>query len=177
MSASAPESSLAAAVRKRPRPGIMEDAVLTGILGASVVAAFFLLIDTLRGQPLYTPSLLGSVLFSGKSVDQALALDVTAVFAYTGLHVMLFIAAGAVLAWMVSQFDRNPQFGMVLLLIFLLFESVLFGFEVTLVPSLVGALGAWAVGIANLLSAVVMFWYLLRRHPKAMAHLRASWYD
>jgi hypothetical protein len=76
---------------------------------------------------------------------------------------------------MFAQFERNPQFGWVLLLLFLLFESILFGFEVAVFPSLVGALGAFAVGLANLLAAVGMFWFLLRRHPQAAARLRASW--
>ena len=84
------------------------------------------------------------------------------VFAYTGLHVLLFLLAGVGLAWMVSQVERNPQFGLVLLLLFLLFQSIVFGFEVTLVPSLVGAIGAGVVIVANLLAAGAMFWYLLR---------------
>lgn len=156
---------------------IIEDGVLCGTLGAVVVAVFFLLLDTMRGEPMLTPTLLGSVLFLGKGVDEVVSVAVPMVFAYTGVHVLLFMVAGLVVAWMVSQFERNPQFGLVLLLIFLLFESVLFGFEVTLVPNLVGALGAWAVGLANLLSAVVMIGYLLRRHPDAMGRLRQSWYE
>jgi len=66
---------------------------------------------------------------------------------------------------------------MVLLLLFVLFESIVFGLEVTVVPQLVGALGTWAVMIANLLSAIAMFWFLLRRRPEALARLKAAWND
>jgi hypothetical protein len=154
---------------------LVEDGVLAGAIGAAVVAVFFLLIDTLRGQPLHTPSLLGSVLFLRQAVEEVTSVSATMVFAYTGLHVLLFLMVGALIAWIVDQFERNPQFGLVLVLLFLLFQAVIFGFEVTLVPNLVGALGAGVVGIANVLSVGAMFWFLLRRHPEAMEQLRQSW--
>ena len=49
---------------------MLEDGILTGIVGAVVVAVWFLVLDFSRGQPFYTPSLLGSALLLGKSVDQ-----------------------------------------------------------------------------------------------------------
>jgi hypothetical protein len=154
---------------------LVEDSILCGAVGAFVVAVFFLVIDALRGQVLYTPSLLGSVLFLGKTVETSTSVDMSMVFAYTGLHGLLFLIAGTAVAWMVSEFEENPQFGMVLLLIFLLFQAILFGLEVTLAPNLVGALGAWAVGAANILAALAMFAYLLRRHPNAISRLRQGW--
>jgi hypothetical protein len=154
---------------------LVEEGVLCGIIGAAVVAVFFLLVDSLQGHPLWTPSLLGSVLFLGEKVDAVSAVSATMVFAYTGVHVLLFLLAGVVLAWMVSQVERNPQFGLFLVLLFLLFQSIVFGFEVTLVPSLVGAIGAGIVAAANLLSAAAMFWYLLHRHPEAVSRMRQGW--
>jgi hypothetical protein len=144
---------------------LAEDGVVAGIIGAAVVAVWFLILDIARGQPFLTPS----------SVEGASTLNVVMVFAYTGVHGVLFLLAGCVLSWMVAQVERNPQFGLVLLLLFLLFESVLFGLEVTIVPSLVGALGAFSVAFANLFAAVAMFWYLLLRRPEALARLRESW--
>jgi hypothetical protein len=154
---------------------LAEDGVVAGIIGAAVVAIWFLVLDVARGQPFLTPSMVGSVLFLGDSLEAASTLNVVMVFAYTGVHGMLFLLAGCVLSWMVAQVERNPQLGLVLLLLFLLFESVLFGFEVTIVPTLVGALGAFSVAFANLLGAVAMFWYLLLRRPEALARLRDSW--
>lgn len=153
---------------------VVEDGVLAGMIGATVVAIWFLLFDSLLHEPFYTPSLIGSVIFLGKDVSEVTAVNTTMVFAYTGIHGALFLIAGTAIAWLFSLIERNPQFGLVLLLLFLLFESVIFGFEVAIVPMLVGALGAWAVGLANLLAAIAMFWFLLRRRPKAMASLRAG---
>ena len=156
---------------------LVEEGVLCGVIGAVAVALFFLFIDALQAHPLWTPSLLGSVLFLGQKVTDVTGVSYTMVFAYTGLHVLLFLLAGVVLAWMISQVERNPQFGLVLLLLFLLFQSIVFGFEVTLVPSLVGAIGAGVVIVANLLAAAAMFWYLLRRHPEAMRRVRQGWHE
>ena len=153
---------------------ILEDGVLAGLIGAVVVAVWFLLIDSVRGAPFATPSLLGRAVFLGGSAEQS-ATDPVLVFAYTGMHGLLFLVAGGTLAWMVMQFEKNPQFGMVLALLFVLFEAIVFGLEVTVVPQLVGALGSWAVMIANLLSAVAMFWFLLRRRPEALARLKTAW--
>ena len=156
---------------------ILEDGVLAGIIGAIVVAVWFLVLDTARGRILYTPTLIGSVLFLGEPAGEVSGANGLIVFAYTGLHGVLFLIGGIVTAWMFSQFERNPQFGMLLLLLFVLFESVVFSFEAAIVPTLVGAMGTVTVATANLLAAVAMFWFLLHRHPTALARLREAWQD
>src|SRR6185436_14762283 len=119
--------------------------------------------------PFFTPNLLGHVIFTGGSADSVPAVTLTLVFAYTGLHVVVFLAAGLAAATMFPVFEDNPQFGMVLLLLVLLFLSVICGLELAMMPSLVGQIGTWAVVIANVLSASGMFAFLLRRRPHALA--------
>jgi hypothetical protein len=154
---------------------VLEDGVLTGMVGAAVVALWFLVLDGARGHLFFTPSLIGSVLFLGQTPAEVSSVNGLVVLAYTGLHGILFLIAGIAVAWMFSEFERNPQFGMVLLLLFLLFESIVFSFEAAVVPGLVGATGTLAVASANLFAAVAMFWFLLRRHPTAIARLRDAW--
>jgi len=156
---------------------VLEDGVLTGIIGAAVVAIWFLILDTVRGQMFLTPSLLGSVVFLGQSPDDVIAVNPYIVFAYTGLHGVLFLGAGVVIARMFALFEQNPQFGIVILLLFLLFESILFSFAAAVFPNLIGAIGALAVACGNLFAAIVMFWFLIRRRPKAMAQLRLAWQE
>jgi hypothetical protein len=156
---------------------IVEDGVLAGMTGAVVVAVWFLILDIARGQIFLTPSLIGGVLFLGYTPEEVTSANGLIVFAYTGLHGVLFLMAGVVIAWMFSQFERNPQFGLVLLLLFLLFESVVFSFAAGLFPNLVGAMGTMAVASANLFAAVVMFWFLLHRHPSAVGRLREAWHE
>jgi len=154
---------------------VLEDGVLAGIVGAAVVAVWFLILDAARDQIFFTPSLIGSVLFLGKTVNDVTQVNGLIVFAYTGLHGVLSLFAGVAVAFMVYEFEENPQFGILLLLLFLLFESILFSFEAAIFPTLMGAIGTLAVASANLFSAAAMFWFVLRRHPTAMSRLRQAW--
>jgi hypothetical protein len=156
---------------------ILEDGILTGVMGAAVVALWFFILDTARGRMLFTPSLLGSVVFLGQSPDQPISVNGFVVFAYTGLHVVLFLMAGLVIAWMFSLFEHNPHFGIIILLLFLLFEAILFTFAAVIFPSLMGALGSLAVASGNLFAAIAMFWFLIRRHPTAITQLRLAWHE
>jgi hypothetical protein len=156
---------------------ILEDGILTGVAGAAVVAIWFLLLDTARGQMLFTPSLLGSVIFLGQNPNDVVSINPYIIFAYTGLHGVLFLMAGLVIARMFSIFEHNPQFGIVILLLFILFESILFSAAAAIFPNLIGTLGAWAVACGNLFAAIAMFAYLIRRHPAAMTQLRLAWHE
>lgn len=157
--------------------GVLEDGIVTGIVGAAVVALWFLILDTARGQIFLTPSLLGSVVFLAQSPEDAVSINPFIVFAYTGLHGVLFLMAGVAIAWLFAFFERNPQFGIILLLLFILFESIIFAVAAAIFPNLVGALGAMAVATGNLMAAVAMFWFLMRRHPSTMARLRVAWQE
>jgi hypothetical protein len=156
--------------------GIVENGILAGILGASVVAIWYFIVDAVaRGMPFYTPSLLGSVVFAGADARQVTGIDGAMIFAYTGLHGFLFLSAGVILAWMFYHCEKNPQVGFVLLLLFLTFEAILWGVGVSIIPALAGAVGAWTILVANVASAVAMFTFLLRRHPDAIQRLREAW--
>lgn len=155
---------------------IAENGVVAGMIGASVVAVWFLVLDLVtRGLPFFTPSLLGSIIFAGMTAEQVTGLSGGAIFAYTGLHGILFLSAGIALAWMFAQFERNPQAGLILLLLFALFEAILWGIGVSMIPALAGVVGTWAILIANVASAAAMFVFLLRRNPHAMESLRRAW--
>jgi hypothetical protein len=157
---------------------IGETGILAGILGATVVAVWFLVLDlATRATPFFTPSLLGSIIFAGKDAEAVTGIDGAAIFAYTGLHGILFLIAGTLLAWMFYHFERNPQVGVILLLLFVLFEAILWGLGVSVIPALAGAVGAWAILVANLSSAAAMFAFLLARHPRALQSLRDAWED
>lgn len=154
---------------------ILEDGILAGVVGAAVVALWFLLVDSIRVTPFHTPNLLGSLIFTGSTAATVPPVTLTMVFAYTGLHVLVFLVAGIAAAWIFSVFEDNPQFGMVLLLLVLLFLAVLCGLEIAMMPSIVGLIGTGSVSIANLLAAAGMFAFLLRRRPHALARLRAGY--
>lgn len=163
-------------VRKRS-VSLVEDGILTGVMGAAVVAVWFFILDTAQGRLLFTPSLLGSVVFLGQRPEQPVSISGFVVFAYTGLHLLLFLIAGMFLAWMFSLFEHYPHFGIIVLLLFCLCETILFTFAAVIFPSLMGVLGSLAVASGNLFAAVAMFWFLMRRHPTAITRLRLAWQE
>jgi len=156
---------------------LLEDTILTGITGAAVVALWFLILDIARGQIFFTPSLLGSVIFLGQGADQPVSINPYIIFAYTGLHGVLFLIAGFAIARMFAMFEHNPQFGIVILMLFLLFESILFSAAAAIFPNLIGTIGAVAVACGNLFAAIAMFAFLIRRHPAAVNQLRLAWLE
>jgi hypothetical protein len=157
---------------------IAEDGLFAGALGGLSVAVFFLIVDVLEGRPLFTPSLLGSVLFLRESAEAVTGVNIPMVFAYTGVHFAIFVTVGMAAAFMVSEFERNPPVGLVLLLLFICFEAGFFGITVGIAPGVIGVLGAWLVGIANLLAAAAMAAYLLWwSHPGAFRNLDRLWQD
>ena len=78
-------------------PTTLMEGFITGIIGAGVVAAWFLLLDTIQHVPLWTPSLLGTVLFKGAhAAAEHNAVDPGMVAAYTLVHHAAFIGVGLV---------------------------------------------------------------------------------
>ena len=157
---------------------IAEDGLFAGVLGGLVVAVFFLVVDTINGRPLFTPSLLGSVLFQGARPESVTQVDIPMMFAYTGVHMLAFLAAGMAAAFLVAQVERHPNVAWVMLILFVCFEVGFFALAWALMPGTIGVLGAWLVGIANLLSAGAMAFYLLwYSHPGALRNLEHVWDD
>jgi len=157
---------------------VAEDGLFAGVIGALTVALFFLIVDTLQGQPLFTPSLLGTVLFTDTPAAQVTEVNIPMMFAYTGVHMLLFLIAGLAAAIMVQQFEAHPAVGMVLVILFICFEVGFLALAWALMPGVIGVLSAWLVGLANVLSAGAMALYLLwYSHPGALRSLDRVWDD
>ncbi len=75
-------------------------ALPVGIVGAAAVAVFTLVLDSLAGRPLATPSALGATILFGAEFDLGAPIQSASVFGYTLMHGALFViaAAGAVSA-------------------------------------------------------------------------------
>ena len=153
-----------------PRLGrlrIIGDGFEAGAIGAFVVAAWFLLIDTLSGRPFYTPSLLGTALTRG--VDEALRsaeISVGMVYAYTGIHFVLFILFGILVAALVIQYERTPVIGYLLVVAAVVFELGFLIFILAFAEPLLQGIPWWGVLLGNLLAAIAMAAYFYKRHPQ-----------
>ena len=157
---------------------ILTEGFITGLIGAGIVAAWFLLLDTIQHEPLYTPSLLGTVLFKGAAAAQGhTQVDPGMVAAYTIVHHLAFVAVGLVASFLVAEMERIPPLGIALFFLFVFFEVAFLIFMVAVGDPLLGEQGIafWGVAVANLLAAAGMAGYLWFRHPRLLIHFNRIW--
>jgi hypothetical protein len=160
------------------RADILLDGLFTGMIGAALVALWFFVLDLAAGQPLATPSLLGTVLLHGSEAARAtVGIGPVEVAAYTAVHLIAFVAVGVALAVLMSLFDRHPIMFFVILLLFLGLMLGFFVLDLALGASLMGRLRPWTVVVANLLAAAGMALFQWRRHPHAFRNVGTLWED
>ena len=102
------------------------EGIIAGTVGATTLVLWFLILDTIRGQPLYTPTVLGTALFNGGaglSAPLSLAGSVETVVGYTWVHWLIFVALGGMASWLLTHAERNPNLGFAILLLFVMFEA------------------------------------------------------
>src|SRR3989442_10677018 len=90
---------------------LYQEGLIAGLVGAATVALWFLLVDTVQGRPLYTPTVLGSALFSrGAGAPWASALpNLEMVLMFTWVHGLTFIVIGGVTAQLLALAERQPN--------------------------------------------------------------------
>jgi hypothetical protein len=146
--------------------------VIGGLLAGLVVALWFLVVDTLAGQPLRTPALLAGALVG----SAAAAPTLPGVAAYSAIHFTVFAALGVAGAWAVARLQLTPRvvhgvaFGLAVQDLVFYGGLLLSGARLTVVV-------AWPhVILANVLSGIVLMAYLHRatrdQHPFGLAALR-----
>jgi hypothetical protein len=152
---------------------LLREGLLAGAIGATSVAVWFLLLDTLQGRPLYTPEVLGAALFSvlGPPFSER---EGVRVLGYTVFHYGAFTALGTLLVFLVHRSHKEPSILAGLLIMFVIFEMGFYFLAALLSePGLLGDLGWYQIAIGNLLAALSMGTYIWLRHPllkKDFAH-------
>lgn len=145
---------------------ILREGLVTGLIGAAAIAAWFLIVDTVAGTPFYTPSMLGSALLWGLRDPATVQVSFQAVAGYTMVHVVALVIVGTIAAAVACQVERAPS---TLFLAIVLFAAHEFGFYIAvavLAQPLLGALAWWNVAISNAIAAAGMGYYLWRKHPR-----------
>jgi hypothetical protein len=144
--------------------GLAREGVVAGFVGATSVALWFLIVDSVAGHALYTPTLLGSALFSifgpvgGDSVTAQ-------VMGYTIFHYAAFTLAGIIGVIVVHRAEQEPSVLVVFMLLFIIFELGFYGIAAILAETQMGRLAWYQVAAGNVVAALVMGLYLWRRHP------------
>lgn len=151
---------------------VIRQGIVAGIIGAVVVAVWFLIVDSIAGRPLFTPAALGSAILNGASGVPGVEFSAGTIVGYTLIHIAAFLLAGVLVSTLVTQAERAPYlvFGMILLLV--IFETFFIAMVAMLGTWLMQELAWWSVLVGNLLAAASMGAYMLKVHPKLRAELR-----
>jgi hypothetical protein len=145
---------------------MIKEGLISGLIGAGVVAVWFLIIDMGRGQPFFTPGALGSALFLGSTDLSAVNVSSATVLGYTIVHIGAFIVTGFVAAAVACYAEDTPPLILAGVLLFVAFEAFFMGLMALAAEFLLGPLAWWAIAVGNLLASVAMGWYLWVKHPK-----------
>lgn len=160
---SAPRRSAAPATAHRVLPvEILGDGTMAGVIGASAIALFFLLVDTARREALYTPSVMASALLRGVPPSSATEVDLSMVAAYSVLHGTAFVGIGILAAWATALRRASVATFTLAIALFAVLELGFLFTCTTLEPALLEAVGVAPATVGNLLAAIGMAAYLHR---------------
>lgn len=153
---------------------LLMDGIVTGLVGGFAVAIWFLILDVMAGQPLYTPAALGSLVFLGANGPAGVELSAAVVAGYTALHFTAFAAAGLALTWLADQLERTPTFWLMALIALVILEGVFLAWALAFGSWVLGALGGWSVVIGNVIAIASMAGWLWVMRPELRRELRAA---
>jgi hypothetical protein len=151
----------------------VREGLVTGLLGALLVGAWYLAVDLGRGELLYTPNVLGQVFVQGDTIPAVRTLTSEAVVQYSLLHFGLFFLLGVGLAALTHLAARNPALRMAVWLGVVIGFMFFLGFLYMLFWLTDQAFPWWTSLGASLLGLGSMGLYLWRRHPQLRASVHA----
>ncbi|HEU5324242.1 MAG TPA: hypothetical protein VFX28_25805, partial [Methylomirabilota bacterium] len=149
---------------------VLVEGVTAGLLGAAVVALWFFAIDTIQGDPLRTPQLLGTALLRQSA-------PLSAILLYTLVHGVAFVAFGIVGALLIAGAERQPLLVFALVILFTSFEIFFFGAVIIAAKWVLDELAGWTVLVGNLLAAAAMLAYYFKAHRGLAHRLTAAWVE
>lgn len=156
------------------RHGTIREGVIAGALGATGVALWFLIVDTIAGQPFFTPLVLGEGVKSIVAPDNV-ASSFAIVALYTVFHYAMFIIAGIAVIAIVHGSAQHLGLLAGLVILFVALEVLFYGFVLTLqLATRLEGIAWYQVGAANLVAAALMGRYLWVTHPGLTHRLNES---
>jgi hypothetical protein len=156
------------------RHGTIREGVIAGVLGATGVAAWFLVVDTIAGQPFFTPRVLGEAVKVVVAPDNV-APPFVVVALYTVFHYAMFILVGIVTVALVHASAKHMALLAGMMILFVAFEVAFYGFVLMLqLATPLEGLSWYQVGAANLIAAALMGRYLWMKHPELTHQLNES---
>ena len=129
---------------------------IAGLLGATVLALWFLIVDSAQGDPFRVPALLANGLFAVEGLEASTGLIVL----YTLIHYAAFVAVGIAVAWACAFVDWAPSTLLGVALGFALFDVLVFLSVSITGIDVIQELGWLEVLSGNVLAGLAVMGYL-----------------
>jgi hypothetical protein len=144
----------------------VREGVVTGVIGAVIVALWYFIVDTAGGQPLHTPNVLGKIFFHGDLTPGVRQIVPQVVLGFTVVHFLAFALVGTGLALLVHLATRNIALRMGVWIGMVVAFGLYAGLTYMLGMATGERLSPWLVVSGSLLGVLGMAGYLWRRHPR-----------
>ena len=144
---------------------ILREGLIAGLIGATSVAAWFLVVDAIGGRPFYTPAVLGSAATIGLRDASEVVIGFQPVAAYTTFHFLAFFAVGLVAALLAAEAERSLHVLWLVVEFFVVFQIGFYAAVGLIFSPLLAELAWITVAVGNLIAAVGMGYYLWRVRP------------
>ncbi len=153
----------------------VREGIIGGLIGATLVAVWFLIYDAARGRPFRTPALLGAATFQGVTDPAAVPVAPHLVVEYTVLHGVVFALIGILIASLIWAAQSQPGRLLTLVIVVLCFEVFFLALVVTLAHPVLDDVAWWSILVANALAAGGMLAYFFIGHRALGRVLLGPW--
>src|SRR5215813_420765 len=126
------------AAMARGQRSVLREGIVAGVIGAAVVAVWFLAFDIARGKPFFTPGLLGAFVFQGVTSPVGVEPALGPIVGYTILHGLAFIAFGVIAASIMAASEQEPNLFIAFVILFACFEAAFFALIGAVSQSMLG---------------------------------------
>ena len=151
---------------REERQKILRDGFVAGLIGYVTVALVFAIANLLAGRSAFhTAAALGGALFYGENDPAEVAVTARNVFAYNGIHLLVFLVFGLASSALAALADRGAQLWYLALFFFFFIAFHLVAVAQTLaapMQSLMSPPMIWGAGIG---ASLLMGGYLIWVHP------------
>ena len=153
----------------------VREGIIGGLIGATLVAVWFLIYDASRGRLFRTPALLGAATFQGVTDPSTVPVTSHLVMQYTVLHGVVFALIGILIASLIWSAQSQPGRLLTLVLVVLCFEVFFLAVVVTLAHPVLNDIAWWSILVANALAAGGMLAYFFIGHRALGRVLLGPW--
>jgi hypothetical protein len=157
------------------RSRYLREGIIAGLIGAAIVAAWFLIYDAARGQPLRTPAMLGAATLQGMRDPSGVTVTPGLVAEYTVLHGVVFALFGVLIAYLIVSAQTQPSRLLMVFIALMSFEVAFLAVLMWWAHPVVTALGWWAILLANALAAGGMLVYFFVGYRSLGRTLLGPW--